>query len=362
MSALRAIASLAFVVCLVAAPGTTRAQGEGVTPTGQKGHIHVVKPGDTLWAITDLYLGTPWIWPSIWKENEAVRNPHRIYPGDLIWITDGEMRKITAEEAEALMRGERPAAPDEETTAQLPAAPGDPFAGLDDAELRSEHILRYPGLSQAPFVSSIEMRTLGSVLGTHDEHYWLVQEQRMVVSLGEGETQAGESYSVFRPRRRIHHPETGDVVGHFVEVIGRIELTEVHPESSYAMVRWSSSEIEPGDRLMPLIEEPEEIAPAFLDEPVEGVILAQQPRRLYAGAGDLVMLDRGIDDGLVRGAELVVYRDGGLRTDKLEQKAVQIPTDVIGRMFVLKTSPTSSVALVTRARTEVEPGDRYRSP
>jgi hypothetical protein len=83
---------------------------------------------------------------------------------------------------------------------------------------------------------------------------------------------------------------------------------------------------------------------------------------VYAAAGDLVMIDRGEEDGVVRGAEFIVYRRGGVRLDMHELKSVQTPDDVIGRMFVLKSSPRSSVALVTRARTELEPGDRYRTP
>jgi hypothetical protein len=273
--------------------------------------LHVVQAGDTLWDITARYLETPWIWPSIWKENEGIEDPHVIYPGDLIWITEDEMRKVTPEEAALLMRGE--SEPEPEAAAPAP-------------------------------------------------DFWIVQEQRMIVSLGEGEGQVGEAYAVFRPRRRIFHPETHELVGYFIEVIGRIELTEVHPESSFATVEWSTSEIELGDRLMPLLEEPEEIPPAFLENPIEGLILAHQPRRLYAGAGDLVMIDRGERDGVIRGAEFVVYREGGLRLDSLEQKSVEVPDDVIGRMFVLKSTSRSSVALMMRARTEVEPGDRYRTP
>ena len=146
----------------------------------------------------------------------------------------------------------------------------------------------------------------------------------MIVSLGEGTAEVGDAFTVFRPRRRIHHPVTGQRVGHFVEVIGRVELIEMHPESSYAMVRWSNSEIEPGDRLMPLLEEPDEIAPAFTQEALEGVILAQQPRRVYAGAGDIVMLDRGLDDGIVRGSEFIVYRPGGVLNDRIEEKRLNL--------------------------------------
>jgi hypothetical protein len=100
----------------------------------------------------------------------------------------------------------------------------------------------------------------------------------MIVSVGEGEGQVGEAFTVFRPRRRIYHPESREVVGHYVEIIGRVELTEVQPESAYAVVEWSTAEIEPGDRLMPLVEEPDEIAPVFLAEPLEGLILARSSR------------------------------------------------------------------------------------
>ena len=110
MSTIRLLFTL---FCAFAVAGFAAAQGAGVAPEGQKGRLHVVVPGDTLWDITSQYLGTPWIWPSIWNENDAIQNPHRIYPGDLIWITDKSMRKVTPEEATQLMQESElpPAAP-----------------------------------------------------------------------------------------------------------------------------------------------------------------------------------------------------------------------------------------------------------
>ena len=80
------------LVVALALPGLCLAQnqGAGVTPEGKKGQIYKVQKGDTLWGISQQYLGTPWIWPSVWKENEAeIANPHLIFPGELIWISEG---------------------------------------------------------------------------------------------------------------------------------------------------------------------------------------------------------------------------------------------------------------------------------
>ena len=54
----------------------------GYDSEGRQGRIHIVVRGDTLWDISNAYLGTPWVWPSIWNDNGEIENPHRIYPGD----------------------------------------------------------------------------------------------------------------------------------------------------------------------------------------------------------------------------------------------------------------------------------------
>jgi hypothetical protein len=359
----------ALALALLALPAVAQAQGEGVTPDGKRGRIHRVVVGDTLWGITDTYLGTPWIWPSIWQENTGIANPHRIFPGDLIWIAEGEMRKLSREEAEALLRG---------AAAQAPAAPArgaatlegetgqpvaeDPFAALDEDQDARRRIVRFSGLEHAPFVSAEELEASGVILGNHDEHYWVAQEQTAILSLGEGSVHPGEAFSVFRVRSRVQHPETGEPVGYFVEVIGKTEVLEVHPETSIAKIVISTAEIEPGDRIVPWQSTPSEFTVAEPSGDVNGTVVALGPHRLYSGDQDLVILDRGADDGLSSGHELVVFRAGQLVRDPLSDARVLEPDDILGRLFVLKTGPHTAVALVGRSRAEIEPGDRFRAP
>ena len=61
---------------------------------------YVVKKGDTLWGISKRFLVQPWHWKTLWYNNPQVRNPHLIYPGDVLSIVRvGGQRRITISEA-----------------------------------------------------------------------------------------------------------------------------------------------------------------------------------------------------------------------------------------------------------------------
>ena len=48
---------------------------------------YTIKPGDTLWAISGMYLKSPWRWPELWGMNLAeIKNPHLIYPGQTLYL------------------------------------------------------------------------------------------------------------------------------------------------------------------------------------------------------------------------------------------------------------------------------------
>jgi len=318
----------------------------GTDDQGRSGHIHTVARGDTLWDISEAYLGTPWVWPSIWQDNPSVPNPHRIYPGNRIWISPTSMKRVTDAEADAMLSRE-------------PSAP--PAAVAGDAVPHPIGSYTLSNIDAVGLVSPDLFEGAGSILESPTtDAQWLTQTQRVFISLGEGQAKVGDRFTVVRPSQDVRDPETHHRIGVYVNRVAWIEVTAVHPESSEAVIRESHTEVHRGDRIIPHVEPSTAIEIRPSAPQVEGQVALTRDGRWEAGRFEVVYLNRGTDHGLGVGTPLEVFRSFDDKRDVVTGQRRALPDDVIGSLLVVSAEPTTSVAVVTQSSGEIERGDHFR--
>jgi hypothetical protein len=336
-----------------AAPAPEKPLGPvGYDSQGHQGRIHTVAPGDTLWAISNTYLATPWVWPSIWKDNGDIKNPHRIYPGDKIWITPSEMRRLSPEEA-AQMLSNVPAAP-------APAAVEDAVPSMVTPAAAPARTVRVSSREMTGLISPEAFAASASVVSRVPERVLLTQEDGIYIGLGEDEVKVGDEFTMFRTSEKVLDPDTGAVLGYHVDFLGWAKVEETSPETSLARIHMSTGEIEVGDRVMPREPLPAEIEVKPTPEGVDGKITFFPGRRVLMGQQDFVYLNRGTLDGIEVGSPLEVYRPGYPAKEPTRDEKVAVPDRVVAKLLVVRASEQTCVAMVTSTQTELALGDHFR--
>ena len=322
--------------------GPIRLGPVGHDDQGRPGRIHTVAPGNTLWDVSDAYLGTPWVWPSIWRDNSDIQNPHLIHPGDKLWISPHEMRRLTDAEAAEMMGGGSPAALAD---------------GMESPNGPSQY--RFSTIQTAGFVTRGTFDGNATIVDSVVDRVWLGDHDAVIIGLGAGETAVGDQYEIFRRAGSVSDPETGLKLGWATNVLGWLEVLEVHDETATAMIRLSSGEIRRGDHLLPRPRATADIDVAARPD-IDGSIMHTPVHRFEMGSTDVVYLNRGAADGLQVGSPLEVYRPIGKEVDRVQNEAKQLPDWVIGKLIVVSTTPDTATAVITKTSVELQRGDRFR--
>ena len=328
---------------------------------------HTVRPGDTLWGISTLFLTSPWRWPELWGMNlEQIRNPHLIYPGQVLVLekADGVARLRVAG---------APGGSANEPTNTVKLSPRVRPELLDNGAIAAIPLnLIGPFLNEAVVFNGNELEAAPRIVAT--------QEGRVVVSRGEtayvrGDLQGARDFRLFRELVPLVDPGTREVLGFEGRYVGTAELTrpagtttaDGRPALVPATFRVTSTRIEAGvgDRLSPVPQQ-ELVAyvPRSPANPVEGRVVSIYGDGVRAGQNQVLTINRGQRDGIERGHVLALWRAGRSTIDRtsVDKAPLRLPDERHGLLFVFRVFERVSYALVLNVQEPIRAGDRFTQP
>ena len=308
---------------------------------------HIVVPGDTLWGISGKFLKEPWRWPEVWHMNkDQIRNPHRIYPGDIV-LLDRSTGRPVLKIAKPVNLRLQPQVISEPIKDAIPSIP--------------PHIIA-PFISQPLVVEEDELNTAPRILAAPDDRVIMGNgDNGYVTGITDGSI---ANWQIYRPGKALKDPDTKEVLGYEAYYLGTARLVEPGTPATVRILR-AKEEITRGDRLIPSNES---ILPSYVphkpESDIEGRIIAVFGGLVEAGRLSVVTLNKGSRDGLEPGHVVALYRNriADTRDEQNRRELVQLPIERYGLAFVFRTFDKVSYALVMESKGSVYVNDAVRNP
>ena len=220
----------------------TPAEVVSITPDVVKPNLperYVVKKGDTLWDIAAKFLKNPWLWPEMWHINTQIRNPHLIYPGDVILLYYVDGKPYLTLEGSA---GTRPTLPAGVGTEKL--KPTIRFKALDKAidTLPRSAIAAF--ISNPKVLSEQQFEDAPYVFSSMETHLINSQGDRVYVRNVKDEQQI--EYLVIRKGDAYIDPDTEEVLGYEAQDIADARMVRIADPSTIVITR-ARKEVLTGD-------------------------------------------------------------------------------------------------------------------
>jgi LysM repeat protein len=315
---------------------------------------YTVKRGDTLWDIAAVFLKDPWFWPEIWQINPQVENPHLIYPGDVLSLAygaNGDARVMISQYSGARLQ---PRLRSEGLDGPIDTIPFSAIAAFltkpsvltKDQALRAPHILAF--------------RDNHMIGGTGHEIY--------VKNLN---AELNQSFVVMHVGEPIRDIGSNDIVGYQAAYVATA-VVQVPGDVSKAVLTDGRREALEGDRLIAQQDDVSlNFAPHAPKTAVSGQIIGVADEATQIGQFQVVVLNRGTNDGLAPGTVLAIDQQGAVVQDKYRNRPwgkkafssrVRLPYERAGTLIVFKVFDRISYALVIGARGPMQVADRVYNP
>ena len=310
---------------------------------------YTVVPGDTLWSIAGKFLKNPWQWREIWRQNPQIRNPDRIYPGDVLQFSrdaNGKPQVTVAERQDVPLLKLAPEVRVETLNQPIPPVPRDAVESF----LTRALILGEGDWQQSPYIMA------------DDDNQVIYADRDRVYARGAAFDQP--RYQVFRPGEALREPGSGRYLGTAGIYMGEAILERDEDPATFRLAN-TVGPVRAGDRLFEF-EGGRELY-SFEPHPVppdtEGFIIAQlNPDVTQITQYSSVIINLGNQEGLEPGHVLAIYGQGREITDPVKGGSVKLPGERAGLVMVYKVHDLVSYALVMQAERAIHLQDRVTTP
>ena len=345
---------IALSALLLLAPSGGAAQEvTGVTRAGSKDY-HQVDKGDTLYDLSDRYLGDSFEWPRLWSFNPHITNPHWIYPGDIVYL---KPRVLMDQPSSGLRRI------------------------VTQSDKRNDLHLAVGG-----FVETKELKYAGRIVGSPKQAVMLAEFDQVLLGFGSQsysdkekesipeedrvqfdskEVKKGDIFAIVRPIGSIQDPNDKDkTLGHKYHVLGSLKVTDKISDKHYLTgeIIQSWREIQRGDLLIPYERQLKYVRPLTADKELVAKVIDRVDTQSNLGEFDYVFINKGAKQGVRMGNRFFIYqrREGlsffeGNQTEEPDKK---VPWMRIGQVILIDVRESYSTGVIVDSAQEVFVGDR----
>ncbi len=330
-------------------------------PSTQKGEVgvpgsaHKVERGDTLWDLSQKYLGSPWYWPKVWSYNPEIANPHWIYPGnDVRFFPSGEEVPAQVDVGPAV----------EDVEESVPMDDGDAVVAHGPLAFTPKGSIT---LSGTGFVTTREIEETGRVAASFGESTMISFPQTFYAQFtNKRAVRLGESFVIFRSDGEVIHPLTKLSIGYMTRIVGQAKVTRVEKNGvATCVIERQFDEILRGDLLGPAGESlTKTVAPRPNDKDIDGAFIVTAMPMYLTNFGEhhLLVIDRGSDDGVKAGNIFTVIR----QNDFARQQTIftpmvvdeEWPVEDVARCMAFEVKTKATACIVIQSMREIVNGDR----
>jgi hypothetical protein len=306
---------------------------------------YVVQVGDTLWDIAATFLKDPWFWPEIWYVNPDIENPHLIYPGDVLGLVyiDGQPRITNVRASTYRLSPQARVTPLTESITSIPYE--------DVAAFLSSGVILEKG----------QVDSLPYLLATRGDHL-IASAGNEVYVRGVTEVRPGARYNVVKIGDPLYDPDDNRLIGYQGITVGDGSLRRGGDPATVALTD-TNREATPGDRLLPeAVDIPLNFFPRSPSGNIEGRIISVVDGVTQIGQYQVVVMNRGTNNGLSVGDVLTVWQTGETIDDRFGGGSVRLPDEAAGTIMVFKTYDRISYGLVMEATQAIHIHDFVRNP